>query len=105
MMRTQPHSTAFNDLYEKLNDSSIDCVMAIDEEWKIIAWNKTSELATGRTKDVLLGKHLLEEFPQINNDIEMVSAIENAFAGLKSFLPVKTGFFNRQYFENHFIPL
>ncbi|MBO9571690.1 MAG: PAS domain-containing protein [Chitinophagaceae bacterium] len=104
-MHAQPHFIKSGDLYEKLNDSSIDRVMAIDEDWRIIAWNKTSELATGRLKDELIGKHLIEEFPQINNDTEMIQAIENAFSGLKSFLPVKTGFFNRQYLENHFIPL
>jgi PAS domain S-box-containing protein len=90
---------------EMLNDSSIDRVMAVDLEWNIIAWNRTSELITGINKSNILGKNLLATFPQILNDEEMLDAITNAFQGKKSFLPSQTNAFNRHYCENHFIPL
>lgn len=88
-----------------LNDSSIDRVMAIDLNWNIIAWNKTSELISGINKKNVLGKNLLDSFPQIISDKEMLEAITMAFEGKKSFLPSNLSSFNRQYSENHFIPL
>ncbi len=105
MKYSAPYLAESSILYEKLNDSSIDRVMAINTKHEIIAWNKTSELLTGLSKGDVTTKNLFQIFPQINNDVEMVEAIQNAFNGMKSFLPAKPGFFNRQYIENHFIPL
>src|SRR5690349_19862768 len=93
------------DITELLIDSSIDRVMAIDLNWNITAWNRTSELISGISKKNVIGKKLTELFPQILNDQEMMDAIEAAFRGDKSFLPSLTNYFNRHYTENHFIPL
>jgi PAS domain S-box-containing protein len=90
---------------EMLTDSSIDRMMAIDNNWNIIAWNHTSELATGISRTKVIGKNLLDTFPQILNDKEMLEAINIAFEGKKSFLPSINNSFNRNYSENHFIPL
>lgn len=98
-----PQSTT--NLFEKLTDSSIDRVIAIDTGWKIIAWNLASEQFSGLAKTEVMGKHLLEIFPQLSSDNEMIQAVDNAFNGFKSFLPVKPGLYSRQYVENHFIPL
>lgn len=92
-------------LAEMLTDSSIDRVMAIDNGWNIIAWNRTSELVAGISRKKVIGKNLLDTFPQILNDKEMLDAITQAFEGKKSFLPSLTNSFNRHYSENHFIPL
>jgi PAS domain S-box-containing protein len=97
--------TDYNSLAEKLNDSSIDRVMAIDLSWNIIAWNKTSELVSGIEKAKVLGKNLLDAFPQLLADEEILQAIKDAFEGRKSFLPSNHSSFNRHYYENHFIPL
>jgi PAS domain S-box-containing protein len=90
---------------EMLIDSSIDRVMAIDLNWNIIAWNHTSEMASGIDRQNVIGKKLTDLFPQILNDQEMMEAIVMAFKGRKSFLPSVTNSFNRHYSENHFIPL
>ena len=82
-----------------LTDSSIDRVMAMDLNWNIIAWNRTSEVLSGITKKNILGKNLLEVFPQINADQEMLDAIKVAFEGKKSFLPSTINAFNRHYAE------
>jgi PAS domain S-box-containing protein len=92
-------------LSEMLNDCSIDRVMAIDKDWNIIAWNRTSEITSGIARQDLLGKNLLIVFPQIRQDNEMMNAINDAFEGRKSFLPSNSSTFNRTYSENHFIPL
>lgn len=98
-------NTTIPNLYELLNDSSIDQVMAIDEYWCIIAWNKTAAHITGIEKADIIGKPLLEVFPQLENDPEMTEAIRFAFQGKKSFVPARAGVFNRTSYENHFIPL
>jgi len=90
---------------EMLNDSSIDRVMAIDLQWNIIAWNRTSEIISGIRKEEVLGKSLLDSFPEIGKDEEMMNAIYAAFSGKKTFLPSNQSGFNRMYSENHFIPL
>jgi PAS domain S-box-containing protein len=90
---------------EMLIDSSIDGLMAIDQNWNIIVWNHTSELMSGIKRKNVIGKKLTKVFPQILDDQEMMDAIETAFKGRKSFLPSLTNAFNRHYSENHFIPL
>lgn len=105
MPRETFENTTLPNLYEMLNDCSIDRVMAIDENWCVIAWNKTAAKVTGIGKADIIGKPLLETFPQLNDDPEMMEAIHFAFQGKKSFLPARAGLLNRQSYENHFIPL
>ncbi|HEY8895458.1 MAG TPA: ATP-binding protein [Niastella sp.] len=104
-MHNETLHTTIPNLFELLNDSSIDRVMAIDEEWKVIAWNKTAAQITGIEKKDIIGKRLLEIFPQLAEDPDMMDAIKFGFAGKKSFVPARAGIFNRQSYENHFIPL
>jgi PAS domain S-box-containing protein len=92
-------------LAEMLTDCSIDRVMAIDKEWHIIAWNRTSELVSGIAKDDVMGRKLLDVFPRFAQDKEMMTAIDLALSGMKSFVPAHKDLFNRQHYENHFIPL
>jgi PAS domain S-box-containing protein len=92
-------------LSDKLNDASIDRLMAINNEWEIISWNKTTEIITGIRKEEALGKRLVEIFPQLHEDAETMQAYTLAFQGKKSFLPTKADMFNRSFYENHFIPL
>ncbi len=90
---------------ELLNDASINRVMAIDTSWKIIAWNKTSEEASGYSKKSMIAQPLFDVFPRLKKDAEMVTAFENGMLGRKSFLPAAPSLFNRDFYENHFIPL
>jgi PAS domain S-box-containing protein len=89
----------------KLNDASIDRLMAINNQWEIISWNKTSEIISGIKKEEVIGKNLVEVFPQLQDDTEMMHAFTLAFQGKKTFLPSKPDVFNRSFYENHFIPL
>lgn len=105
MMNNETLQTTLPNLFELLNDSSIDRVMAIDEKWCVIAWNKIAAEVTGIDKANIIGKPLLEVFPQLANDPEMMEAIRMGFEGKKSFIPALAGAFNRQFYENHFLPL
>lgn len=104
-MTTETLHPSIPNLFELLNDSSIDRVMAIDERWNVIAWNRTAAQVTGIEKADIIGKPLLEVFPELADDAEIMEAIEFGFKGKKSFVPARAGAFNRQSYENHFIPL
>lgn len=92
-------------LAEMLNDASIDRVLAIDTEWKVIAWNKASEMISGVKKHDIIGRHLMEIFPQLGIDTDIINAFGLGLQGKMTFLPAKPGLFNRDHYENHFIPL
>lgn len=104
-MTTETLRPTIPNLYELLNDSCSDRLMAIDKEWRIIAWNKTAAQITGIEKTGIIGKPLLEVFPQLADDAEIMDAIKFAFQGKKSFVPARATAFNRHSYENHFIPL
>lgn len=102
MKTTRPRNER---LAEMLNDASIDRLMAIDTDWKIIAWNRMSELISGISKKEVIGKPLLEVFPELQKDEEIIKCYRFALEGKKSYLESRAGFFNRDHYENHFIPL
>ena len=104
-MVSKIHSYDEMHLAEKLNDASIDRLTAINTDWEIISWNKTTEIVTGIKREAVLGKRLVEIFPQLQEDTEMMHAYTLAFQGKKTFLPAKPETFNRSFYENHFIPL
>jgi PAS domain S-box-containing protein len=105
-MQSEIHSySSISGLYEMLNDCSIDRVMALDDQWCVIAWNKTAALVTGINKEDIIGKPFLEIFPRLLQDKEMMEAIQFAFSGKKTFLSARAGLLNREFYENHFIPL
>lgn len=92
-------------LSELLIDATIDRVMAIDLEWRIIAWNRSSEIISGIPKAEILQKNVFEVFPGLEDDEEFVDAFKSAMEGNKSFLLPDHRFEHRRYYENHFIPL
>ncbi|MET0637704.1 MAG: ATP-binding protein [Chitinophagaceae bacterium] len=92
-------------LAEMLNDSSIDRVMAIDLDKKIISWNKTSEKITGIPSRDVIGRELTEVFPHLLGDHHYLHAIDTAVKGHKSFLPSDRNIPHRHLSELHFIPL
>ena len=92
-------------LEEMLNDSSIDRILAIDTEWNVIAWNQTAENITGVRKKDILGQPLTAIFPRLKEDEEFMQAFSMALKGKTVFLPSSPGKFQRDFYENHLIPL
>lgn len=92
-------------LAEMLNDASIDRIMAFDLDLRIIAWNKTCERVSGFTKEQVLGKKLLEIYPEINELPALLDAIDSAMHGYKVYVPSDKGSFKGGHYEHHFMPL
>lgn len=92
-------------LHEKLNDASIDRILAFDENLKIVAWNKTSELITGIPSEEVIGEHIYTVFPNLKNCEKTTEAISKALKGYKSFVPADKVQYEGGFYENHYIPL
>lgn len=93
------------DLANTLNDCSIDAIIALDSDWKIIAWNTAAELYYDRPREQALDRFLFEVLPDMEKDVETVDAIHFAMRGFKSFVPASRKHSFRMHIENHFIPL
>lgn len=92
-------------LAEMLNDASIDRIMALDTDLRIIAWNKQSELVTGIHRDSVLGEHYFDIFPEAARHQPTRKAIEQVLQGRTVFLPSDRTGLDGGYYENHYLPL
>src|SRR5215471_6229479 len=91
-MKPQVHIEGENkasahNLAELLTDFSIDAIIAIDTDHKVIAWNRTAAAIYEQSKKQALGSSLFELIPDIQKDPETVKAIEYALKGHKTFVP------------------
>jgi PAS domain S-box-containing protein len=87
------------DIYGLLVDASIDSVMALDAEWRIIAWNRATEIITGVSGIDVLGRPLLEVVPALKRDEEFLQALRMALNGHKSFLFLDHHFEHSNFYE------
>lgn len=92
-------------LTEMLIDRSIDAIIAMDKDYKIIAWNKTASIVYGISKKHAIGNSILELFPHIKEDEQTMNAIQHALFGEKSFVPASKLFKHRMHVENQYIAL
>src|ERR1051325_8066369 len=92
-------------LVELLVDCSIDAIIAIDINYRIITWNKKAAAIYNVSNKKAIGKSLREIIPGLEHDQEMIAAIDTAIKGYKSFVPASKLHPHRLHSENHFIPL
>jgi len=92
-------------LAELINDSSIDCVLAVDVSLNIISWNKRCELLTGKSQESVLGQPLRTLYPGLVFSEALCDALDEALRGRASFVPVDKGIIIAEYMETHVIPL
>ena len=92
-------------LAEKLNDASIDCVMGLDTDLRIISWNKMCEQIFDAPADTVLSRPLTDVFPHLKEPDKIAEALNLALAGMQSFVPSKESTLGDSYSECHIIPL
>ncbi|WP_410764531.1 PAS domain-containing protein [Haloferax sp. DFSO60] len=63
---------------DEMFDRITDGFYALDNEWRVVFWNAAMEQRTGRTADEVLGKNILELFPEVFKE-EMIAEYERAF--------------------------
>lgn len=86
-------------------DESIDRVVVLNKEFKVILWNKACEIVTGIKRCAILDKPIFDVFPELKINDKINKALENALKGFKSFVPHESSMLSKEYVENHFIPL
>ena len=66
-------------LLTRLIDASVDGIFAFDRGFRLIAWNRAMERISGRNRDDVLGKSLLEVYPFLHEGHE--GSLLEALAG------------------------
>lgn len=92
-------------LAERINDASIDRILAIDVQSRIIVWNRMCEVITGLPRETVLGKKLEEVFPGIETVVLVMEAIQMALKGYKVFVASPQSAYMDPHAELHFVPL
>lgn len=92
-----------NDFVQKLVDSSLNYAAVVDSQKRFTLWNKKCEKTYGLTREQVIGKSIVEVYPE--NDILWIDpSIDRALAGEKVTLEQElhqTG----QHYQFYFIPV
>ena len=88
---------------EKLVESSIDRIMALDTNLNYIIWNKNCENYYGIKKEDIIGKNVLELFPMFKAD-PIYQDCKKALRGESIHIPVKEND-THKYSESFLIPI
>jgi PAS domain S-box-containing protein len=93
-----------NDFIETVLDSSVDYIMAVDMDYKIITFNHSYEILSGKKREEVLGKKIEAVFPVIleNGTYEL---IKEALNGTPIHTPVHQSPISYRFFEVFYIPL
>ena len=94
-----------HELNESICNASIDSIVAIDSELKIISWNDTAQKWTGKQREDAIGRSFFEVFPTATTLPGLKNALQRALQGYKSFLPPMPGFYMSGHYEMHIVPL
>ena len=89
---------------ETIINSSIDLIAVFDRDLKYVILNKRSDDFYPIKREALLGKNILEVFPQVANS-GMLDDLKNALKGETIYRPNYNSTILNKYFENYYIPL
>ncbi|QSW89234.1 PAS domain-containing protein [Flavobacterium endoglycinae] len=94
---------ARSELAMSINNASIDGMIALDTDFKIISCNTVIETWTGFLRDDIIDKPFFSVFSEANKTV-FNTAFENVLEGRKFFLP-PDDFYLKGHFETHVVPL
>ena len=89
-------------LIESIVESSVDRIIALDRNLNYIYWNKKAAEYYGLAKEKVIGKNILEVFPQLVND-PSYGEIRRALRGETVFIPANLE--RKKYFETYLVPI
>lgn len=93
-----------NDFIETVLDSSVDYILAVDEDYRIITFNHSYEILSGKKRDEVMGEKLYDVFPSIKEN-GTYESIQEALNGNPIHKPVYESPISHRIFEVFFIPL
>jgi PAS domain S-box-containing protein len=92
-------------LLETMLDSTISMISVVDHAFNLMYCNREVELYTGANKHDVIGRHVFEAFPRLNNP-EYKANIERALSGETVQSPVAESVLQKgKYLETFYIPL
>ncbi|RYU93393.1 sensor histidine kinase [Emticicia agri] len=93
-----------NDFIETVLDSSVDYILAVDSDFRIITFNHNYEVLTSKKREEVLGEKLTDVFPVLkdNGTYELIQA---ALAGVPNHTPVYQSVISYRFYEVFYIPL
>ncbi|NTS42684.1 PAS domain S-box protein [Flavisolibacter sp. BT320] len=89
-------------LIESIVQSSVDRIIALDRNLNYLYWNKKAEEYYGLSKEEVIGRNILEVFPQLVND-PSYGEIRRALRGETVHIPVNLE--QKKYFETYLVPI
>jgi PAS domain S-box-containing protein len=92
------------DVFASLVRSSIDGIMAFDQEFKVLEWNEVLESWMGISRDRIIGKRVFDVFPHLWNLQEQKLA-NRIFAGETIFIPESPFVTRTGFYEANIVPL
>jgi PAS domain S-box-containing protein len=92
-------------LFELVNDASIDAIIVYSTNLRVVYWNKAAEQLTSIPRHEAQGHSIHELFPHFIENEEVGKGIGNVLKGRKVFLPYEAASPYNAYHEYHFVPL
>lgn len=93
-----------NDFIETVLDSSVDYILTIDQEFRIITFNHSYEVLSGKKREEVLGKDITDVFPVIKEN-GTYKSLKDALNGIPSHKPVHQSPISQRFYEVFYIPL
>ena len=90
---------------ETLIDASVDRMLVLDSSYSILSWNSRCEEIYGYHRGSVIGTSFYTLFPKLQEDALITNAITRAFAGERTYLPVRQEIYSDRYSELYYIPI
>jgi PAS domain S-box-containing protein len=90
---------------EALADNSVDGILVLDKEKRIMLWNRKCEEVFHMKKKDATGRPFLELFPKLKEDAIVMEAIQRSYAGEFVHIPQQKNIYSNGYSELFYIPL
>lgn len=89
-------------LIESLVQSSVDRIVALDRNMNYLYWNKKAEEHYNLSREAVVGRNILDVFPQVVND-PSYGEFRRALRGETVHIPAAHG--QKKHFETYLIPI
>lgn len=90
---------------ETIFEASVNQMLVLDKDFRILSWNRRSEEITGIKKEVAIGHGFFELFPKLKEDVVIYGAFQAAATGQLVQLPPKRALYTNGIYERFFLPL
>jgi PAS domain S-box-containing protein len=91
--------------HEQLTDVSVDGIIVLDKQLRIVLWNRQMEKMALLTRAQAAGRIIYDVLPALRNCVPVMEALSRARDGFASFVPANKHFCDNNDIESHYIPI